>query len=183
MGIVYEAEQESLGRHVALKVLPSSAPVNSTFLERFRREAKAVARLHHTNIVPVFGVGECDGVPYYAMQFIRGQGLDRVLSDIRRLRRSGTSTIAEAKSSDQSVALSLITGQFAHGTVSGPDAQLESPASSPSTTGLSGGSPEGEYHRSPQSACRSPRGWLMLTARASCTATSSRRTCFSINKA
>src|SRR6059058_5486550 len=58
MGVVYEAEQESLGRFVALKVLPSSALLNPTYLERFKREAKAAARLHHTNIVPVFSVGE-----------------------------------------------------------------------------------------------------------------------------
>src|SRR5262249_28562080 len=77
MGVVYEAEQESLGRHVALKVLPRQALLKTTYLERFRREAKAAAKLHHTNIVPVFGVGECDGTHYYAMQFIRGEGLDR----------------------------------------------------------------------------------------------------------
>src|SRR5262245_34523601 len=71
MGIVYEAVQESLGRHVALKVLPSHRLIPETQLERFRREARAAAKLHHTNIVPVFGVGECDGVHYYAMQFIR----------------------------------------------------------------------------------------------------------------
>ena len=86
MGIVYEAEQESLGRHVALKMLPPSGLLNPTFLERFRREAKAAAKLHHTNIVPVFGVGECDGIHFYAMQFIRGEGLDKVLQDLRRLR-------------------------------------------------------------------------------------------------
>src|SRR5262249_10493024 len=85
MGVVYEAEQESLGRHVALKVLPASALLNPTYPERFRREAKAAARLHHTNIVPVFGTGECDGVPFYAMQFIHGEGLDRVLADVRRM--------------------------------------------------------------------------------------------------
>src|SRR5690242_21227587 len=82
MGVVYEAEQVSLGRHVALKVLPSQALVNPTHLERFRREAKAAARLHHTNIVPVFGVGEADRVHYYAMQYIAGEGLDKVLHDL-----------------------------------------------------------------------------------------------------
>ena len=79
MGVVYEAIQESLGRHVALKMLPSHQLADATRLERFRREARAAARLHHTHIVPVFGVGEHDGLHYYTMQFIRGQGLDTVL--------------------------------------------------------------------------------------------------------
>src|SRR5205823_9902268 len=73
MGVVYEAEQESLGRHVALKVLPGCARLDPKLRERFRREARAAARLHHTNIVPVFGVGEHEGTPYYVMQFIQGQ--------------------------------------------------------------------------------------------------------------
>ncbi len=79
MGIVYEAEQVSLGRHVALKVLPRSMLLDSRAKLRFEREAKSAARLHHTNIVPVFGVGEQDGLPYYVMQFIQGLGLDAVL--------------------------------------------------------------------------------------------------------
>ena len=62
MAVVYEAVQQSLGRHVALKVLPLHASLSPTYLERFRREAQSAARLHHTNIVPVFGVGEHDGV-------------------------------------------------------------------------------------------------------------------------
>ena len=61
MGVVYEAEQESLGRHVALKVLPEQRSPDPKQLRRFQREARAAARLHHTNIVPVFGVGEHDG--------------------------------------------------------------------------------------------------------------------------
>ena len=81
MGVVYEAVQQSLGRHVALKVLPSGELGGAAHLERFRREARAAARLHHTNIVPVFGVGEQGGVHYYAMQYIRGQGLDAVVED------------------------------------------------------------------------------------------------------
>jgi serine/threonine protein kinase/WD40 repeat protein len=85
MGIVYEAEQIALGRHVALKVLPGDS-VDSSRLMRFEREAKAAARLHHTNIVPVYDVGSSDGVHYYAMQYIQGQALDQVLIELKRLR-------------------------------------------------------------------------------------------------
>jgi tetratricopeptide (TPR) repeat protein len=83
MGIVYEATQESLGRRVALKVLPQHALLNPKKLERFEREARAAARLHHTNIVPVFGVGEYDGLHYYVMQLIEGQGLHEVIANLR----------------------------------------------------------------------------------------------------
>src|SRR5262249_455229 len=76
MGFVYEAEQMSLGRHVALKLLPRNMLIDPKAKRRFEREAKAAARLHHTNIVPVFGIGEQDGMPYYVMQFIEGRGLD-----------------------------------------------------------------------------------------------------------
>jgi hypothetical protein len=85
MGVVYEAEQISLGRRVALKVLPGHVACDPAALERFRREAKA-ARLHHTNIVPVFEVGRDGEVAYYAMQFIQGQGLDQVIDELARLR-------------------------------------------------------------------------------------------------
>src|SRR5438552_2841972 len=83
-----EAVQESLGRHVALKVLPFQSLADGHHLERFRREARAAAKLHHTNIVPVFGVGEHAGVHYFAMQFIRGQGLDSVLHELNSRRRT-----------------------------------------------------------------------------------------------
>jgi serine/threonine protein kinase/tetratricopeptide (TPR) repeat protein len=78
MGVVYEAEQESLGRRVALKVLPSHCMASPSRLRRFHREARAAARLHHTNIVPIFGIGRQGDVYYYVMQYIPGQGLDRV---------------------------------------------------------------------------------------------------------
>jgi WD40 repeat protein/serine/threonine protein kinase len=86
MGVVYEAEQVSLGRRVALKVLPLQASRDARALERFRREAKAAAKLHHTNIVPVFEVGQDGETCYYAMQFIQGQSLDQVIGELRRLR-------------------------------------------------------------------------------------------------
>lgn len=79
MGIVYEAEQESLGRRVAVKVLPRQTLLEATQLERFEREAQTAGRLHHTNIVPVFGVGQDDGFHYYVMQLIDGVGLDELL--------------------------------------------------------------------------------------------------------
>ena len=86
MGIVYEAEQVSLGRHVALKVLPQLLQPDLKQRQRFEREARSAARLHHTNIVPVFGVGEEGGLHYYVMQYIQGLGLDAVLDELRRLR-------------------------------------------------------------------------------------------------
>jgi hypothetical protein len=63
MGVVYEAEQESLGRQVALKVLASWAGGSENQIRRFHREARSAAQLHHTNIVPVYGVGEHGGAP------------------------------------------------------------------------------------------------------------------------
>jgi WD40 repeat protein/serine/threonine protein kinase len=135
MGVVYEARQLSLGRHVAIKVLPPSALLNPRQLGRFQREARSAAKLHHTNIVPVFGVGEDNGVHYYVMQFIPGLGLDTVLDQLRRLRQSGGKqpptqgdvsgrpTDAIPKVSPVSVARSLLTGEF----------RLPQPAGAPTT--------------------------------------------------
>jgi serine/threonine protein kinase len=75
MGVVYEAVEEALGRRVALKALPPQAVAHPQSLDRFRREARAAARLHHTHVVPVFGVGEQAGVHYYVMQFVGGESL------------------------------------------------------------------------------------------------------------
>lgn len=79
MGVVYEAEQISLGRRVALKVLPLAGTLDSRQMARFENEARAAAALHHANIVPVFAVGRERGVPYYAMQFIDGCTLADVI--------------------------------------------------------------------------------------------------------
>jgi WD40 repeat protein/serine/threonine protein kinase len=94
MGVVYEAEQISLGRRVALKVLPFAAALDPKQLQRFQNEAHAAAQLHHTNIVPVFGVGSERGMHYYAMQFIDGQTLATVISE----RRGSASTDRRDKS-------------------------------------------------------------------------------------
>ena len=112
MGVVYEAEQVSLGRHVALKVLPAQVGGDPIRLLRFRREARSAAKLHHTNIVPVFDVGATDGVHYYAMQFIQGQGLDEVLQELRRLRAGEKPTDAPAADLTASLVDGLKTGQF-----------------------------------------------------------------------
>ncbi|HEV3416778.1 MAG TPA: serine/threonine-protein kinase, partial [Pirellulales bacterium] len=84
MGVVYQAEQISLGRIVALKVLPFAAMLDPRQLTRFRNEARAAAALHHTNIVPVFSVGCERGVHFYAMQFIEGESLASLIADLRR---------------------------------------------------------------------------------------------------
>jgi tetratricopeptide (TPR) repeat protein len=172
MGVVYEAVQESLGRHVAVKVLPSSAGAAGDQLERFRREAKAAARLHHSNIVPVFGVGEHRGVHYYAMQFIHGQTLASVLEEVKKLRQPGapTATTEQTLRVSAGVAVGLVTGRFpdagrqADNAVSAqvggaPSAESRGPGAPPqpaadcaggpsgSTSAIVGGS-EAEYFRS-----------------------------------
>jgi serine/threonine protein kinase/Tfp pilus assembly protein PilF len=94
MGVVYEAVQESIDRPVALKVVRASACGTPNHRDRFLREVRAAGRLHHTNIVPVFGTGEAEGVLYYAMQYIPGTDLDRVLRAMRRVRQVGDVTVA-----------------------------------------------------------------------------------------
>ena len=79
MGVVYEAQQLSLKRKVALKVLCFAGVADQDAMERFQCEAETVAQLHHTNIVPIFAIGEQKGVFYYAMQFIEGRSLAAVL--------------------------------------------------------------------------------------------------------
>src|SRR5437016_4839142 len=126
MGVVYQAEQVSLGRHVAVKVLASPRVLDPKHVERFHREAKAAARLHHTNIVPVFGVGEQDGLHYYVMQYIDGKGLDAVLDELRRLQKERVGQdsdpadaadrigiLSHEEVSAEAVARSLLTGAFA----------------------------------------------------------------------
>jgi tetratricopeptide (TPR) repeat protein len=83
MGVVYEAVQVSLGRRVALKVLPFAATMDARHLQRFKNEAQAAAGLHHTNIVPVYAVGCERGVHYYAMQYIEGRTLAHLIADLR----------------------------------------------------------------------------------------------------
>jgi eukaryotic-like serine/threonine-protein kinase len=107
MGIVYRALHKTLNREVALKVLPKSGMENPQLLARFEQEARACAKLHHTNIVPIFEVGSADGVPFFAMQLIDGLGLDRVietLSNGHRNRHGQRSFIGTQDVHDQVIA-------------------------------------------------------------------------------
>ena len=83
MGVVYEAEHDGLGRRVALKVLSNRLANSGEAAERFRREGRAIARLHHTNIVPLFEVGDEDGQLFLAMQLISGRSLYDVIRELR----------------------------------------------------------------------------------------------------
>jgi serine/threonine protein kinase/tetratricopeptide (TPR) repeat protein len=84
MGVVYEAEQLSLGRRVALKILPFGATMDPRQLQRFQNEARAAASLEHPHIVPVYGVGCERGIHYYSMKFINGQSLAALLEARRQ---------------------------------------------------------------------------------------------------
>ena len=126
MGIVYEAEHESLKSRVALKVMHPRFRADRDYVRRFQTEARSAAKLHHTNIVPVFDYGEQDGVCYYAMQYIVGVGLERVLEDVRRLRAAanrdtgagtggaGQETVIDAGTGPRTaICRGLLTGRFA----------------------------------------------------------------------
>ncbi len=159
MGIVYEAEQTALGRRVALKVLPPQAVRDEQKVRRFEREARAAAQLHHTNIVPVFEVGRENGVCFYAMQFIHGQGLDEVIEEIRRLRAASSAGQVRPAPTPQAAAIlsgfggpattepdSAVHRERAAQTELAPGPARNLPAAG---TGLSGaGSARAPYYRS-----------------------------------
>ena len=85
MGVVYEAEQVTLGRTVALKVLPLAASLDPRALQRFQLEAQVAGLLQHPRIVPVHAVGMVDDVPYYAMQYIEGGSLADLITALKQL--------------------------------------------------------------------------------------------------
>ena len=124
MGIIYEAIQLSLGRRVALKVLPFAAGFDAKYLQRFRQESQAAAQLHHNNIVPVYGVGCERGVHFYAMQLIDGLSLDRVIEQLRCEAGAGPLAASVAETS-------------AWGAPSVPPASGRTAAAGPTLTGLS----------------------------------------------
>ena len=150
MGIVYEAEHESLKSRVALKVMHPRFRADRTYVRRFQTEARSAAKLHHTNIVPVFDYGEQDGVCYYAMQCIVGVGLERVLEDVRRLRAAanrdtgaGTGGAGQGTAIDAgadpltAISRGLLTGRFADA----PTASLVAGSDSTAIAAIDGATP------------------------------------------
>jgi len=92
MGIVYEAEQASLARRVALKVLPIVSALDPKHLQRFQIEARAAAQLQHPHIVPVFAIGSDRGIHYYAMQLIEGRTLSQWIASAREEQKNEPSS-------------------------------------------------------------------------------------------
>jgi eukaryotic-like serine/threonine-protein kinase len=138
MGVVYEAQQLSLDRRVALKVLPMAAALDSKQLQRFQLEAHAAACLHHTNIVPVHAVGCERGVPFYAMEFIEGRSLSQFVTELRRLEVLEAGNTSAADLAD--IVLSTLAVKPAGGTIDPGDDRRDEP-----------GTPAPRPHREPPS--------------------------------
>jgi serine/threonine protein kinase len=105
MGVVYKARQKALNRIVALKMVLAGGRASKTQITRFKAEALAVAKLDHPNIVQVYDIGEHDGLPFFAMEFVDGGALDTLLKkqsleprDAARLIETVTRAMAYAHS-------------------------------------------------------------------------------------
>jgi WD40 repeat protein/serine/threonine protein kinase len=123
MGVVYEAEQLSLGRRVALKVLPFAAALDAKQLQRFKNEAQAAAHLQHPNIVPVYAVGCERGVHFYAMQFIEGQTLANLIRELRQLAGLERTDRADSAGAAGPLASELVSGRWTPARRHGVDLQ------------------------------------------------------------
>src|SRR5208337_4580454 len=104
MGAVYRARQPALDRIVALKILPPQVATGSNFVERFNREARALAKLNHPNIVAVYEFGQAGGLSYFLMEYVDGVNL-------RELERTGKLSPREALQIVPQICEAL---QFAH---------------------------------------------------------------------
>jgi serine/threonine protein kinase len=120
MGIVYEAEQLSLHRRVALKVLPFAGTLDPKQLQRFKHEAQAAAQLHHTNIVPVHFVGCERGVHFYAMQYIDGRTLAEIIRQLRQPAAEASGGRQPAEGHEQTTAYAPPSGAAAAGPATEP---------------------------------------------------------------
>ena len=116
MGVVYEAEQQSLSRRVALKTISGHTAASSNARERFLHEARTASRLHHPCIVPIYDVGEANDLLYYAMQFIEGSSLDHVIQSAKKLLKGDSS----GNSINDRLARQLVSGAESINTVLDP---------------------------------------------------------------
>lgn len=144
MGIVYEAEQLSLARRVALKILPFAAVLDARQITRFQNEAQAAASLHHPHIVPVYAVGHERGTYYYSMQYIDGQTLEFAIDQMRQGRDGSWLGL---HSEDQAFirlrnASTIVAQGSNHNAplVRSPSPHSDLPASTPATAGAIAGS-------------------------------------------
>jgi hypothetical protein len=136
MRVLFDAEQEWLGHRVALKVSPAGTFTDAEHVRQFERETRSAAHLHHTSIVPVFGMGNHEGTHFYVMQLIQGQGLDTVPEELKQLCTARTAkTTLPARSEHQRLAAGITyspaTGRFV---VEGDDQPLTSGWTLPATT-------------------------------------------------
>jgi hypothetical protein len=140
MGIVYEARQVSLNRRVALKVMNAGMGLNNRAIQRFHREAEAAARLHHTNIVPVYSTGEENGNHLYAMELIEGPSLDRLMQFLRR-QGQGQHQVEASSAHDEMPPWLSQTIDFVPGTthISSGSSKTAATSDSSSTLGVGSG--------------------------------------------
>jgi len=139
MGVVFLATDEKLGRKVALKLLPVQATLDPRFLQRFKREARAAAQLAHPNIVAVYGVGQHEALHYFAMQYVEGHALDRVILALRDWSEDSSTARSREGSSVGTMAAGLLRRELSSDSGDGPSPGIEPPAIEPLAPGTSRG--------------------------------------------
>jgi serine/threonine protein kinase/tetratricopeptide (TPR) repeat protein len=154
MGVVYEAEQLSLRRRVALKVLPFAAALDARQIQRFRVEAQAAACLHHPHIVPVHGVGCERVVHYYAMQLIEGQSLAAMIAELRRIEGLDPADAAAPAPGLAALSTTALAARLLTGGAADRDQPAGAGPDSPTAPVPAGASPPGEP--SPRAAGTAP---------------------------